>query len=336
MTKPYSELTVHGQARRLRRMALAALERYDLDVRRVRLLTNDLNGIFRVDTAEGDKFILRISVAGPGAHTLEQIRSEMMWLAALRRDTDLSVPEPLPTRTGELVTTVEVEGVPEPRHCVIFGWVPGPDLADRLTPDNVARLGEFAARLHEHAATFRPPDGFQIYTFDKVFPFNEPVVIFEEAHRDLFPPSRQEIFRRAIDRVQREIDKLHADPSELRVIHNDLHQWNTKVYRGRISALDFEDMMLGHPVQDIAATLYYHRWEPGYPVMRDAYVRGYTRHSEWPEQHPGQIEALFAGQAVILANYIVHDQNPEWRQKAPSFIEVMEGRIRVFLDGDTT
>ena len=56
--KDFYALTTRGRALRLRRMALAALERYDLDVRRVRLLTNSTNGIFRVDTAE-TKYALR-------------------------------------------------------------------------------------------------------------------------------------------------------------------------------------------------------------------------------------------------------------------------------------
>ena len=51
--KGFSEPTVRGRARRFRLMALQALEHYDLDVVRVRLVTNETNGIFRVDKAIG-------------------------------------------------------------------------------------------------------------------------------------------------------------------------------------------------------------------------------------------------------------------------------------------
>ncbi len=119
--RDFYELTCRGRAKRLRDVALAALERYDLNVTRVRLVTNDFNGIFRLDTHDGQKSILRVCLP-EGGHSLAEIRSEMMWLAALRRDTELGVPKPLATAEGELVTTLEV---------------PGPDLADRLTPENV-------------------------------------------------------------------------------------------------------------------------------------------------------------------------------------------------------
>ena len=60
--KAYTALTVRGQARRLRALAWDALRHYALDVRRLRLVTNDFNGIFRLDTAQGDRFILRITL----------------------------------------------------------------------------------------------------------------------------------------------------------------------------------------------------------------------------------------------------------------------------------
>jgi Ser/Thr protein kinase RdoA (MazF antagonist) len=329
--KAFHKLTNRGRALRLRRMALAALESYDLDVKRVRLVTNDLNGIFRVDSTDGRKHVLRVCQPEIG-HSLEVIRSEMMWLAALRRDTDLGVPEPLTTREGELVTTVEVQGVPEPRHCVLFGWLPGPDLADRLTQKNLYKLGELAARLHEHAATFTPPPGFWIRTADSAFPFGEPVVLFDAAYRHLMPPARRGLFRRAVEQVQAALDRLYADPHGLRVLHYDLHQWNVKVYRGKLYALDFEDLMWGYPVQDIAITLYYFQDHEHYQALRESFRHGYTDHSSWPEQYPGEIEALMAGRALDLANFVLQDPNPDWQQEAPAFLARTETRLRAYLD----
>ena len=112
--KAFNALTPRGQDLRLRRMALAALEHYDLEPRSVRLVANHLNAIFRVDTVDRQTYMLRIS--HPTWRTDEDLRSELMWLQALHRDTDIGAPEPLPARDGALVTTVESAGVPEPRR----------------------------------------------------------------------------------------------------------------------------------------------------------------------------------------------------------------------------
>ena len=58
--KPYHELTRRGQLRRLRRLVLDVLTFYDLDVNKVRFLTIETNTMFRVDTEDGDKYVLRI------------------------------------------------------------------------------------------------------------------------------------------------------------------------------------------------------------------------------------------------------------------------------------
>ena len=330
MQRPYDDLTNRGRALRLRRLALKALEQYDLDVARVRLITNEFNGIFRVDTATGDKYVLRVTLP-EGGHDLDAVCGEMAWLDALSRDTDLSVPRPLAARNGQLVVEAESAGVPEPRLCAIFGWVPGTNLADHLTPDNVRKLGELSARLHAHAATFRPPSGFTALRFDKVFPFPEPVILFEDEHRHLFPPERRAIYERAVAWAQEAIGRLQVSGEPMRVIHGDLHQWNVRVYRGILSPIDFEDLMWGWPVQDIATTLY-DLLGPGFQELRAAFRRGYTGHSPWPERCPGEIDAFVAARGVGLVNFILQDPDPDWLAQAPDFVERVEGRLRALLE----
>ncbi|MBK7456141.1 MAG: hypothetical protein IPJ46_21185 [Anaerolineales bacterium] len=121
--KPYSQLTVRGQARRLRVLALNALKHYKLNVARLSLVTNDMNGIFRVDMRAGEKYILRVTLP-EGGHDRDHIAAEMDWLAALARDTNLSVPRPLPAKDGSLVVEASAYGVPK-RGCARFfhGWM---------------------------------------------------------------------------------------------------------------------------------------------------------------------------------------------------------------------
>jgi hypothetical protein len=106
---PYYTLIVSGRARRLRTLAFSALAHYDLDVARLRLVTNDMNGIFRLDTHDRNKYILRVT-APEGAHRFDDVAAEMDWLAALARDTMLSVPRPVPARDGALVVERGLRG----------------------------------------------------------------------------------------------------------------------------------------------------------------------------------------------------------------------------------
>jgi Ser/Thr protein kinase RdoA (MazF antagonist) len=314
-------------------MALVALERYDLDVKSVRVMTISTNGIFRVDTGDEGKYVLRIS--DPlGCLSLDEIRSEMMWLEALGRDTDLGIPKPVTNREGGLITTVEVAGVPQARHCAIFLWVPGRNLSERLIPENMYLLGELAAGLHAHARTFTPPDGFRVRVRDSVFPFAnpdfpyvEPIVLFKDQYVEYFPPMRRELFEKCIETTQGALDRLYANEEGLRVIHNDLHQWNVKVSRGRVYALDFENLMWGYPVQDIATTMFYVQWHPRRDELLDAYRRGYTRYREWPEDYPGQIDTFIGGHGAMLINYLLICDTPEDYQLASDYLARVEEHL---------
>jgi Ser/Thr protein kinase RdoA (MazF antagonist) len=328
--RPYLSLTPRGQARRLRPLAWQALKRYDLEVARLSLVTNDLNGIFRIDTRDGQKYILRVSLP-EGGHTRDHIAAEMDWLAALDRDTDLHVPRPIPARDGAFVVEAGAPGVPQPRLCAVFTWVPGVDLDKHLTRQNVSKLGELMAGLHDHALTYRPPAGLSLQHFDRVFPFTEPVILFEERYSNFFPPQRRLVFEKAVLWVQDAIDRLKACREPMRIMHCDLHQWNVRIYRGKLYPIDFEDLMLGWPVQDIASTLYYFFPLENYQSLRDAFEQGYTRRSSWPERYPGEIDAFIAGQGLILSNFILEDPNPDWRTQAAEFIGRVEQRLRILI-----
>ena len=327
--KHYSSLTVRGQARRLRMLALNALKRYQLAVNRVRLVTNDMNGIFRVDTESGEKYILRITLP-EGGHTLDHVIAEMDWLAALASETDLRVPTPVPAVDGSLVVEAQAPGIPEPRYCAVFSWVPGRDLVEEMTDANIASLGELMAKLHAHAQTYSPPDDLFLLQFDRVFPFPEPVVLFDAEFASLFTQKWREIYAKAIDWAQESIDRLGAGGEQMRILHGDLHQWNVRIYHRVLSPIDFEDLMLGWPVQDIATTLYYFGGQE-YARLRSAFQAGYTSHSPWPERHPGEIDSFIAARGIGLVNFILNDPNPEWKRQAPEFIEKVEKRLRVLM-----
>ncbi len=305
--KPYLSLTESGRARRLRNLAINALAAYDLPVARIRLVNNSCNGIFRVDTTSGEKWILRVTLP-EGGHNIEHVTAEMDWMAALGRDTDLSVPHPLPARNGSLVVEAGAPGVPETRLCEVFSWVPGSDLADHLDPGSMAKLGELSARLHQHALTYRPPTGLDLLRFDTVFPFPEPVMLFEPRQDGLFSAELERLLVKANRWVQETIDRLAAGGEPMRIIHGDLHPWNVRVARGVLSPIDFEDLMWGWPVQDIATTLYYVQTEENYTELRAAFRQGYQRVAGWPEKTDGEVDAFIAARALGILNFVLVNQ----------------------------
>lgn len=331
--RPFAALTPRGQVGRLRRAALLALEHYDLDVARARPLDNAYNAIFRVDAPDGARYALRIGA--PGGRSLADIRSELWWLEALRRDTPLVAPEPLPARDGALVVTVGAPGVPGPRHCVLFRWIDGRDAGDTPTPRIAHQLGRAAATLHDHADRFVPPAGFTERRLDAVWPSGRPAAIDADAPDERFPPARRAVFRAAAARVGAAIAALYADPGGLRFLHTDLHLWNAKVYRGALRLLDFDDSRWCYPVQDLGIALFHLQGLPNPVELRAAFLEGYTSLRPSPEVYAGQFDTFIAARQLDTINFALRSNNPADRAHLDAMLARGEARLRAWLGRET-
>ncbi len=342
-----------GQLQRLRRLAWSALESYGLPVYSLTPLRHEANTTFRLTAGNGSRYVLRIHP--PGSRTVEAIRSEMLWLAALRRDTDLQVPEPNPTRDGSLLVLAEGEGVPEPRVCVLFRWLEGRFLDDRLTPAHLARVGILTARLQEHAAQWQPPDGFVRGRVDNLTAAARASSRYDPSSTsasDLAPrPSEHDAeqlirlatdlhsvedgrtVRTAIDRVRQVLNELGYGPEVFGLIHGDLHQENYCFHRGEVRAIDFDDCGYGHYLFDLNVTLIEVQHLPRYPALREALLAGYRQIRPLPHAHEGYLDTFFALRRLQLLAWVLDSrEHPAFRDEWFEWSRDLLNGIGPFLD----
>ena len=325
--RDYHDLTDEGRRRRLAGVAREALASYDLAVVAMRGLTDATNGVFRLDTADGGRYAMRVGLGPPAGHTADEMRSEAAFLDTLRGEPGIIVPGVVRSRSGDVVVEASAPNVPHVRACMVFTWLEGSLLADRLDEVAVDGLGEVMARLHRAAVQFDPPPGFFAPRFDTVYPYELPFIVFLDAGDDLLPPHRRALYAEALGHVEGALGDL-AEGEPMRVLHGDLHPWNAKVHHGRISVFDFEDIVWGWPVQDIATTLYY-LWPADDFDARWAEFRiGYERIAPWPDTG-GEVATFIMARTLLLANDVI--SQPEWFAEAPAVYERGEYRIRDML-----
>ncbi len=334
--KPFEQLKIQGQVRRMRALALAALANYELEIERIRLLGWFTNLLFRVDSVGGTSYVLR--VCAPDWRTEIDLRSEVMWLKSLAQDEEIGAPVPQPTLSNEFILEVGAAGIPGTRRCLLMSWIPGIQLGKRLSEENLYKMGVLFARLHAQSAAFSPPAGFTNRKMSSPFARDEPQVLFNKDCKPFFNSHTRDIFGKTKKAVDRAFADLYASPDGLQVIHNDLWHDNIKLYRGRLRPLDFEDTIWGYPVQDIAMALQ-DLMEAVKPELFEQFQRafrdGYISRRTWPEEHPGQIDTFRAGRMLWVANYVAHKQRAYLREHieriTPIFSSYLEtGLIRKF------
>jgi hypothetical protein len=137
------ELAENGQLSH-RRLAEIALARYALPGAELALINDtDETILYKVSfprcagaidhpylgRVDGQQLVLRIEDAAD--RRVASTYSELALLTALLRDTDLALPEPVPSSSGELVPEIWVEGMVSPKQCVLFRWagIPFPEQA---------------------------------------------------------------------------------------------------------------------------------------------------------------------------------------------------------------
>lgn len=340
--KDFDRLTHLGKGRRLRPLVGKVLRRFGIGEATLSQFHETINMVFRIRAVDGERYLLRMTPPWH-FHGAQDVHSEIAWIRAIGDETDIGVPAPVPDARGERVLTDAWPGIPGEWHCVLFSWIPGGLLADKWTRENIRLYGQLLAMLHEQGSTFAPPADFRIRTYSSPFPHcdpdfekPEPLVLFDGVDEKLMPPARKEVFLEVRDRTQEEIRNLFASGTP-QPIHNDLHPWNVMVSRGRLYAIDFENCLLGFPVQDVGTTLHYvqQHFEKKIPFgeSEEMFRLGYETVRAWPEQHPGQIDAMMAAHRLMLCNFYAASKDPEYQEFAVGYIEVMEKRLRDYLEG---
>jgi Ser/Thr protein kinase RdoA (MazF antagonist) len=298
-----------GQLGRLRALAEQALAAYGIPPARVVVLAHAENSTFRVETDGGARFVLRVQrVTGTPFHPrrgLPEVRSELMWLSALRRETSLAVPEPIPTTDGSLLTVAESEDVPAPRFCVLFRWVPGRFLDAGLTPKHLQRVGGFIARLHDHAVRFRPPPGFARWQIEEVS--DEAAAYIADTVAELGGPRSVATVETLLAEARRARHELGTGSDVFGLIHSDLHQKNYLFHQGEVGAIDFDDSGWGHFAYDLAVASSELRYRRDHADLHAALLRGYRGVRALPAEHERHVE-VFVGLRVLKLTLWMHEQ----------------------------
>jgi len=300
--RPWDSLTEAGRIRRLRPLAEAALTEFPIEPQRLRLIGGFTNVLFRVDTAEG-AYALRVELQQN--HSDDHVDIELAWLDSLAQDTDLDVVRYVPAVDGRRYVHASSPGVSRERRCVLFEWVPGRILGAVPTETGYRRLGKLSAGLHLHGAEFTPPH--LPTAWDRVFYWDQavdPVVVFDPDMAHHFTGGRREVLARSIEAAAGAFARL--DPAEAQVIHGDLHPDNVHTYRDRLIVFDFEDVMWGHRIQDVAISLFYERDRSDYPSLRASFEEGYRSVAPWPVTYEGELEHFMAARTISFVNYVAN------------------------------
>lgn len=312
----FDELPFEERMAAIGRLADAALERYDLpDGAAATLINVSENATYRVDVpGSGARWALRVH--RERYHSRNGIASELAWLSALRADGAVITPIPVPGRDAELIQLVSHPDLPRPRHVVLSGWEageePDEDAQDLRGPFEV--LGEITARMHHHVRNWKRPAGFERFTWD----FE--TTLGSRPHwgswRDGMglTPRIEELFARTVDRIGARLERFGKAPERFNLVHCDMRLANLLIDGDVTKVIDFDDCGFSYLMYDCATTVSFFEHRPEVPELIAAWVRGYRRAAELPEEDEAEIPTFVMLRRLLLVAWIGSHSETELAQ----------------------
>lgn len=317
----FADLSTAKQLRRVQQLAHQALALYGLPLdSQISLLNYSENATFMIRSAGRPPRVLRIN--RPGYHPRSHIASELEWVRALRMDTLVKTAAPIGGLDGEFIQHIWHPGVPEPRNCVLMSFLPGsePDESNRHAA--FALLGEVTARLHLHAAKWKPATVVSRHRWD----FDAMVgtrPLWGKWQDGLgMTPAKKRHLSRLVTALRPKIQAIGESSSRFGLIHADLRAANILVHQGEVAVIDFDDCGFSWFIYDLAAALSFLETHPDIPEYIDAWLTAYQKVRPLSRAEVDAIDSFILLRRMLLVAWIgSHADTQHAQAMGPEFTE---------------
>ena len=289
---------------------------------------------FRADGASGS-YLVTVYYARGDRDIQEYrttIRSHLLWLEALDRETDLFVQRPVRNLSGDFITHVESHG-DRPFLVTLLRWVDGELVWDNygdkafvdLPSGTLQNVGTVLGKLHRHSSRWTPPEGF-------TRPGSKPEKLQLDLNR--LRPAADDgrigacdfaVLERTVCQVMEHAAEMDRSPRFRGLLHGDFSCGNCIVNQGEIRPIDFDWCRFGHLLADVG-------WcfavNPMSSTRCEAFLHGYEQQCNFPDNHLRTIECFFIDSCIRLLSW--RAGNPV--EVFPTVPRFVDGVCRKYLE----
>jgi Ser/Thr protein kinase RdoA (MazF antagonist) len=308
------DLSAQDATARLEQLARIALRDYPVAPdAELTLLNVSENATYLVaDPGTGQRSVLRLHRRG--YHGPAEISSELAWLDALRSDAGIRTPRVIPDLAGRRLLALEEDGAAEPRHAVMFEWLPGIEPPAHSLVDSFEELGQITARMHEHALSWPRPAGFARFAWDYDGAFGAVARWGRWQDGMAVGAAERDVLGRLDATLRRRLTDFGAQPHRYGLVHADLRLANLLVDGGQTYVIDFDDCGWSWFLYDLGAALSFIEDDPRAGDLIDAWVRGYRTVRPLAAEDEAEIPTFVLMRRLLLVAWIGSHSGTELAQ----------------------
>jgi Ser/Thr protein kinase RdoA (MazF antagonist) len=317
----FFEQDVKLQTDSLTKFAHEILKKYGISGAEVECINFEFNATFAVSTESGQKYALRLNINS--TRVLPNVLAETQWVRHLARIPSINVPAPIATLDDQFVVSALHEDSGQTICGVMYSWLEGEEIGDEPTLDQLRRVGQAIAHMHQNKSEFQLTDGAELPTFNDFFWGTEDYLFSSKS--TLILKDRQ-LIEQARDLIMKYTDELYST-SVVHIIHADFHGWNLMWHEDQVFIFDFDDCGFGVEAQDIAVALYWLNT----PTADATLLEGYRSVRPLPAYSDKAMKALLLQRRLLLLNYLFETKNAKHKEMLPAYLKRSIELVSAFL-----
>jgi Ser/Thr protein kinase RdoA (MazF antagonist) len=268
----------------------------------LRLLSLSENATYLVD--DGRPIVLRVHRAG--YHSMQAIRSELAWMAALREQTDVATPQLIAAQDGSEVVTAVRNGYPLNVDAVTF--ISGCTAEERPEAVGFDQLGRITATMHDHVRAWQAPNNFTRFSWDADTMIGPEGRWGNWRQAPGLTTADEAVIERAATEVKRRLAEFGCAPDRFGLIHADLRMANLMidpdVEAGPITVIDFDDCGWSWHLADLGAVVSFIEDTPQAEAMIAGWLAGYRQGRSLPAEHLDMIPSFVTLRRLQLTAWV--------------------------------
>jgi Ser/Thr protein kinase RdoA (MazF antagonist) len=325
----------------LAKLARSSLDAWNIASADLVLIKHRENAVYKVLAGDGRRYALRLHRSG--YHTHQALRSELQWMAALQA-WGLDVPEVVPTTRDELFIVLPHPDNGEEVQIDLFEWMDGVQLGTSegglgANAGDIAHtyrtIGGIAARLHNHAEHWTPPEGFHRHAWDAAGLVGEQPLWGRFWELEQLTATQRALLLRARSAVADALEAIVVSPEQAAcygLIHADFAPENLLVGGGKVRLLDFDDAGYGWHLFELATALYFIQHDPQFALARDSLVEGYRAFRRLPDAVLDRLPVFMMARGFTYLGWVhTRKHSAAARELAPGLIALACGLAEQFL-----
>ncbi len=302
-----------NEALRVQELDYAITEKYILPpVHKVSLIKYSENYTYLIEDMNSElKYVLRVS--RPGYHDYEELEAEMIWVKAVKNDTDILVAMPIEGKNQRLIQsiTLKMQGKEQEFFCSMFSFLPGQTLktiSQEELKNYLREIGKITAKLHCQSIEFCKRQKLKRFSWELEDLIGEVSRWGDWSRLMLINEEQRHVFEKTVDIIKERLTVYGKNETNYGLIHTDLNVHNILVESGRIGVIDFDDCGYGWFLWDLGTTLleYYETLD----VLKEKWLEGYQSIRPLRERDLEEVDTFIILRKIVRLGWIAsHAEN---------------------------